>query len=78
MIVAQEELVHPTQPSRVRLRVFVQDGGGFLVTEERVGTRTVYSSLGVFDSKEAAEARLRERARVLVAQRYAPVAVPAA
>jgi len=78
MIVVQEELVHPTQPSRVRLRVFAQEGGGFLVTEERVGTRTVYSSLGVFDSREAAEARLRERARELATQRYDPVPAPAA
>jgi len=75
MIVAQEELVHPTQPSRVRLRVF-SEGGGFLVTEERIGTSTVYSSLGVFASKEAAEARRRERADELVRQRY--IAVPAA
>jgi len=77
MIVAQEELVHPTQPSRVRLRVFSQ-AGGFLVTEERIGTATVYRSLGVFDSQEAAAARLRERARELAAQRYAAVPAPAA
>jgi hypothetical protein len=71
MIVAQEELAHPTQPSRVRLRVFQQERA-FLLTEERVGTATVFSTLGVFDEQAAAEARLRERAAELGRQRYAP------
>jgi hypothetical protein len=69
MIVAQEELIHPTQASRVRLRVFRQDDG-FLVTEERIGTATVCRTLGVYDAQPAAETRLRERAAELSRQRY--------
>jgi len=69
MIVAQEELAHPSQPSRVRLRVFDR-GRGFLLTEERIGTATVYSTLGLFASRQEAEARLHARAEELSRQRY--------
>ena len=87
MKVLQEEFEHPTQASRVRLNVFEQpagpnppgidtptESGGFLVTEERIGTVTVVSTLGFFDSPEAAMERLKERARQLRLQQYRPVA----
>jgi hypothetical protein len=71
MALLQEELAHPTQPSRVRLSVF-PCGEGFLVTEERIGTVTVFRTLGLYGDREAAESRLRERHAELVAQRYGP------
>ena len=68
--VHEEILVHPTQASRVRLRVFDRppeptvagmgpDQPGFLVTEERIGARTVsaihidhlYADIGVPSSE---------------------------
>jgi len=69
VLLLEEELSHPTQASRVRLRVFEQDGG-FLVTEERIGTTTVFKTLGLFDARPAAEARLRARVDELSRQRY--------
>jgi hypothetical protein len=72
MALLQEELAHPSQPSRVRLSVFPDDGEGFLVTEERIGTVTVFNTLGLFADREAAESRLRERHAELVARRYGP------
>ncbi|HSB61963.1 MAG TPA: hypothetical protein VLI67_09600 [Vicinamibacteria bacterium] len=69
MKLLQEEFEHPTQASLVRLRVFPQ-GPGFLATEERQGASTVYRTLGLFDTREAAEARVRARAGQLQAQRY--------
>jgi hypothetical protein len=71
MMLLQEELEHPTQASGVRLRVFERPEG-FLVTEERTGTATVFATLGVFESREAAEARVRERVEELARQRYRP------
>ncbi len=41
MNLLQEEFEHPTQVSRVRLRVFPLPEG-FLVTEERQGVTTVF------------------------------------
>jgi hypothetical protein len=76
MKLLQEEFAHPTQASLVRLRVF-QQPDGFLVTEEHQGASTVFRTLGVFDTREAAEASLRSRAGQLAAQRYNRVA-PAA
>jgi hypothetical protein len=88
--VHEEELVHPTQASRVRLRVFEQLPGGhdvaglgphqagFLVTEERIGARTVFATLGYDASREEALARVRERAAELVGQSYRPRSTPAA
>ncbi len=69
MNLLQEEFEHPTQVSRVRLRVFPLPEG-FLVTEERQGVTTVFSTLGLFDGRAAAEACVRERAEALRAQRY--------
>ena len=84
------ELEHPTQASRVALNLYEQppapnppgidtpsENGGFLVTEERIGTTTVVSSLGLFDTREAALQRFRRRAEELRLQRYRDVA-PAA
>ncbi len=66
------ELVHPSQAGRVRLRLYEPETGGFLVTEERLGTATVISTLGLFDRREEAEGRLESRAAELQRQRYAP------
>jgi hypothetical protein len=87
MKLASEEFEHPTQASRVRLNVFEQppgpnppgidtpsENGGFLVTEERIGTVTVVSTLGFYDSREAAMERLKERTRQLQLQQYRPAA----
>ena len=77
MALVAREFVHPTQPGQVRLRVYQPETGGFLVTEERDGTRTVVATLGLYDSQEAALARVEERARSLEAQRYRPLAAAA-
>ncbi len=69
MMLMQEEFEHPTQVSRARLRIF-QLPEGFLVTEERQGVTTVFSTLGLFDGRAAAEACLHGRAEQLQAQRY--------
>ena len=84
------ELEHPTQASRVALNLYEQapapnppgidtpsENGGFLVTEDRIGTTTVISSLGFFDTREAAQERLRKRAEELKLQRYRDVATAA-
>ena len=87
--VHEEILVHPTQASRVRLRVFERppertvtgmgpDQKGFLVTEERIGSRTVFSTLGFLPTREEALDRLRARSTELAEQRYRPAsATPA-
>jgi hypothetical protein len=84
------ELEHPTQASRVALNLYEQppapnppgidtpsENGGYLVTEERIGVTTVVSSLGFFETREAAQERFRKRAEELRLQRYRDVA-PAA
>ena len=70
MRVLYEQYAHPTQASVAGLSVFAQPEGGYLVTEERRGTTAVFSTLGLFDSREAATARVRERAAELEGQRY--------
>ena len=72
MKLLQEEFEHPTQVSRARLRIF-QLPEGFLATEERQGSTTVFSTLGLFDRREAAEACVHDRAEQLAAQRYRKV-----
>jgi hypothetical protein len=67
------ELFHPSSKSRVRLRLYEPETGGFLVTEERLGTTTVISTLGLFDRRDDAQGRLEARAAALQRQRYAPV-----
>lgn len=76
MKLLEEEFRHPTEASLVRLRVF-QQPGGFLATEEHRGAATVYRTLGLFDTRQAAEDRVRERVTQLGTQRYRKVA-PAA
>jgi hypothetical protein len=89
MLVHEEVLVHPTQASRVRLRVFERppeetvagmgpDRPGYLVTEERIGSRTIVSTLGFLSTRDEALTRLRERAEELARQRYRPPSAPAA
>jgi len=86
----QETYQHPTQASRVRINVYEEPampnppgidtpttGGGFLVTEDRIGTTTVIATLGFFDRKEDAMARARRRADELKAQRYQPASAAA-
>ena len=88
MLVLQETYEHPSQASQVRLNVYeykpetpVAGLGpaepGFIVTEDRVGTVTVVSTLGFFSSQEQAFARFRSRANELQAQRYRSL-IPAA
>ena len=84
------DLEHPTQASRVALNLYDQppapnppgidtpsENGGFLLTEERIGTTTVIKSLGFFETREAAQERLRARVEELKLQRYRD-ALPAA
>lgn len=83
--VHEEIFVHPTQASRVRLRVFDRppepavagmgpDQPGFLVTEERIGARTVVNTLGFLRTQDEAMARLRGRAAELAQQQYRALA----
>lgn len=82
MVVHEEVLVHPTQASRVRLRVFdappettvagMGPGPGFLVTEERIGSRTIVSTLGFVPTREEAMKLLDARAAGLARQGYRP------
>jgi hypothetical protein len=86
MVIFSETLEHPTQVSKVRINVYEQPptpnapgidtpttGGGYLVTEERIGTTKVIATLGFFDRKDDALARARRRADELKAQLYRPV-----
>ncbi len=90
MLLQRLELEHPTQASRVALNLYEQppapnppgidtpsENGGFLVTEERLGVTKVVSSLGLFDTGEAAQERFRRRLEELKLQRYRDV-LPAA
>lgn len=70
MSVTTREFAHPHQASRVRLRVYEPETGGYLVTEERLGAWKVVRTLGLFDKREEAEGRLEARAGELVGQRY--------
>jgi hypothetical protein len=83
MLLERVELEHETQASRVALNLYLQppapnppgidtpsEQGGYLVTEERIGVTRVISSLGLFDSREAAQERFRKRAGELRLQRY--------
>jgi hypothetical protein len=81
MLVLQETYEHPSQASHVRLNVYEYEPEspvaglgppepGFVVTEDRVGTVTVVSTLGFFPTQDQAFARFRARANELQAQRY--------
>jgi hypothetical protein len=86
VLILSETYEHPTQVSRARINVYEEPptpnppgidtpttGGGYLVTEERIGTTKVIATLGFFDRKEDALARARRRADELKAQLYRPV-----
>jgi hypothetical protein len=88
MLLFQEVYEHPSQASLVRLNVYeyrpespVAGLGptepGYMVTEDRVGTVTVVSTLGFFPTQEKAFEAVRARARELQAQRYRS-SIPAA
>jgi len=84
MVIHTDELQHPTQASLVRLHVYELDApsasvygmdallraGKYLVTEDRVGTTKVVSTLGSYDSRDEAVARAQRRADELLAQHY--------
>ena len=70
MGVETRELEHPSQASRVRLRLYEPQTGGYLLTEERQGTSTVIATLGLFDRREEALGRLEARTAELLRQRY--------
>lgn len=72
MSIVSREFAHPRQASRVRLRVYEPETGGFLLTEERLGAFKVVATLGLFDKREEAVARLEARAGELQRQHYAP------
>jgi len=90
MLVLSETYEHPTQVSKVRINVYEEPpmpnppgidtpttGGGYLVTEERLGTTKVVATLGFFDRREDALAQARRRAEELKAQLYRPVSAAA-
>jgi hypothetical protein len=84
MRIHQEQFEHPTQGSSVVLNVYEQqvpagspsaDTGtrgrtGFLVTEDRIGSSRVVSTLGFYEDREQALQRLRDRAAQLLAQSW--------
>lgn len=75
MKILEASYAHPTQASRVRLDAYdAPEGGGFLVTESRVGTRTVVATLGVYELRQEAEEKVRSRGEELVRQGYRPLA----
>ena len=89
MLLLQEVYEHPSQASLVRLNVHEYEPQssvagmgpaepGYMVTEDRVGTVTVVSSLGFFPTRERALEAVRARARELQAQRYRSSVPPAA
>ena len=84
MLIAKEEYSHPTQASRVILSVFEEKAGGspveglpdeagFLVTESWLGASKVVKTLGFFDGRESALARMKSRGQELERQAFRPV-----
>jgi hypothetical protein len=89
MLLEHQELDHPTQVSRLRLKLYSYEPSGqeavagllpqqkgFTLTEERVSTATVVTSLGFFASEEEARRRLQQRAAELARQGYRPALSP--
>ena len=60
---------------RVRLAVY-EDENGWLVTEARDGSTTVFATLGLFDARDAALHRANRRAEELSRQGYRKVEGP--
>jgi hypothetical protein len=79
MIVLCEEYHHPNQATRVQLAVFEQpDGGGYLITELRLGSTKVTRTLGAVATREAALELVHLRAESLMRQRWEKVPATAA
>jgi hypothetical protein len=89
MLLAQQELEHPTQVSRLRLKLFSYEPSGhdavagllpaqkgFNLIEERESTASVVTSLGFYPTEEQARRRLEERAAELARQGYRPAPAP--
>jgi hypothetical protein len=87
-LLESQELEHARQASRVRLKLYrylpppeelpagMAAQEGFLLTEERVGTAVVVSTLGFFADEGAARSRMRQRAEELARQGYGPPTGP--
>jgi hypothetical protein len=69
-LLVEEKYESVQDPSRVVLKIWEQPDGTFFVTEDRQGTTTIVSMLGVYDTRDAALTRLTERGRELEARRY--------
>jgi hypothetical protein len=74
MIVSTSTYRHPTQAGLVQLSVYEEPSERYLVTESRSGAETVVATLGVYDRREDALARARDRGHQLNGQRYELVA----
>jgi hypothetical protein len=74
MNVYAEAFRHPTQASEVKLSLFEEPDGRFLVTESRSGTSTVIATLGTFERRQDALDFIRGRGQELGRQRYVLVA----
>jgi len=89
MLLEHQDLDHPTQVSRLRLKLYSYEPSGqpavagmlprqkgFTLTEERVGTATVVNSLGFFATEDEGRRRLEQRAAELARQGYRPALSP--
>jgi hypothetical protein len=87
MRIHQEQFEHPTQASALILNVYEQDvpadnpaaeevtrgRKGYLVTEDRVGSSRVVTTLGFYESREEAMDAVSGRVRQLALQRWRAV-----
>jgi hypothetical protein len=91
MRILQQDYQHPTQASGLRLNLYryappAGDGvpgmlprqDGFLLTEERIGSGAVVSTLGFFADEAPARAALDRRAEALARQGWRAAAEPLA
>lgn len=69
MRILEEACRHPLRGDGITLRVFQREGG-YLAMESRDGTVTVFATLGLFDAREAALARVTARGQELKRQGY--------
>jgi hypothetical protein len=70
MRILAADYAHPSQASRVQIAVFEQQAGSYLVTEQRRGASSVFSTLGVFDDRDSALKAAAARGLELIGQRY--------